>query len=547
MSYLHARRKEVNNYGVDISRLAPALILGVPSDADRSELGVAFALASRRLKASADAPFTLEQLTTALADLEENIKSPRFRLWYQVPANRRVVSADFECQVNGVRYSSDSNFSDLQSVDTATVDRKTLGSLFLSASLQHLLKWQWREAADLARECLKHATKEDVRDEALNLLAASLLMRGDVEKAIDALRKAVEGRWNLALQTNLSVVAAETDPATAAEHMSFLIEGAPDVEQRLQAARLAIKLWKTAQGHETGSDDEDDFDPPPRPVLDAIYALLDSEDLSEEDFYEFGLFLARVDTEKLSGEELFTNSRHRASPSADLIQARLQGFMSWVNEFGTVAKKKHDRSRPWIFDDIQDFTRTVGQMIAGDNESSQKLGVLQGFRLFDSGLPPDNSLRVRLLALLILNFEVILESDQSPKDSLDVWLERAYENVRKERFDMESDEKEQLLGAIGAAASTLFLFRYREIRSILPKVENQSLLIAQRTAGLLGSLTANKSALRSTSQPIFSFCNDAKQTFNRLRPMLTENETQKGVDSILAVLTSISQRIQKWV
>jgi hypothetical protein len=498
------------------------------------------------LKTNANSPFTLEQLTTALADLEENVKNPRFRLWYQIPANPSVVAANQTHLINGKRYSNESSFAELQHVAEQIFDREDSRSLVLASALTHLGRWEWSEASNLARLCLKHSADEDIRDEALNLLAASLLMCGEPEKAIDALSKAVEGRWNLALQINLSAVAAEVNPATAVEHMAFLIDGAPDLEQQLQAARTAIALWRRAQGQETGSDDEDEFAPPPRPVLDAIYEFLDSKDLSEEDFYAFGLFLARVDGEHLSESAPLTHSVHASSPSAHLVRARTRGFSSWVGEFGAVAQEEADLVRPWILEEIEDFVRLLARMLLSDTDDEQKFGILRTFTLFNTGLPTNTSSRVRLLVLLILKFHVVLDEDQSPKDEMDDWLEAAFEGVKYETWQVPHNEKQQLLESISKAAVTLFFYRYKEIRELLPQIENQSLLIAHKTSGFLGALTANKTALKAAACKITTFSSDTQRTLSRLRQMITDDDARQTADSILNALATIAQRVQKW-
>lgn len=198
----------------------------------------------------------------------------------------------------------------------------------------------------------------------------------------------MEGEWNLTLQTNLAAVASETDPATAINHMSYLIAGAADSEQRRHAALLAVALWKHSQGEEKGSDDEDDFDPPPRSVLDAIHGLLNSSDLTEENFYDLGMFLARVDDDGFIGRQLVDLGPHRNSPSARLVKARAKGLLEHIAEFGPLAKARDDLARPWIMTAIEQYVRMLGRMISDGKEiERQKFGIVQAYKLFDTGLP----------------------------------------------------------------------------------------------------------------------------------------------------------------
>jgi tetratricopeptide (TPR) repeat protein len=533
---------------VDLASVAPSLVIGVAGNADRADLGIAFALASRRLKTSSTAPFTIEQLTTALADLEENLKTPRLQLWYQVPANPQLVDTDPVIAVRGVRYDLKNVPSDLELLVAQDANAEDLARLVLAAAIKSLYAWKWEEAAELSRKCLKYSKVEDLRDEALNVLAATLLARGEAAKALAALRKAVEGEWGLALQTNLAVVASEADPATAIEHMSYLIAGVEDSEQRRQAALLAVALWKRSQGEEKESEDEDDFDPPPRSVLDAIYDLLDSSDLTEENFYDLGMFLARVDADQLNVIDLFENSSHSSSPSARLIRARANGYFEFVAEFGPIAKARDDHSRPWIMNAIEQYVRAVSQMIAdGDNTERQKIAIMHGYKLFDTGMPMNSVARVLLLAVLILNFKTILPEDGAPKDVVDEWLTHAFQNVSREQFEMDGDQKESLLEAIAAAAYILVHFRHKEIIPTLRQADNQSLIIAQKTSGFFSSFTVDKSAVRGAARPIFDFCAESKRTYARLRPMLKDETARNSVDAMVKVLDEISARVSQWV
>ncbi len=177
---------------MDLAAVAPSLIIGVSGDANRAELGTAFALASRRLKTSSSAPFTIEQLTTALADLEGDLKTPRLRLRYRVPANPAVVDMDRVLEVKGERYDATNLPSDVAPLIALGADAEDLARLSLAAAVKALYAWRWESAADASRVCLTLSKEEDIRDEALNVLAATLLVGDEATKALDALRKAVE-------------------------------------------------------------------------------------------------------------------------------------------------------------------------------------------------------------------------------------------------------------------------------------------------------------------------------------------------------------------
>jgi hypothetical protein len=149
--------------------------------------------------------------------------------------------------------------------------------------------------------------------------------------------------------------------------------------------------------------------------------------------------------------------------------------------------------------------------------------------------------------MLILNFDAILPDDGAPKDVVDEWLTHAFRNVSSDQIEMVGEQKENLLEAIAAAAYTLVQFRHKEIFPTVRQAENQSLIIAQKTSGFFGSLTADKSAIRRAARPIFDFCAESKRTYVRLRPMLQDDKARESIDTMVGILDEISARVNQWV
>ena len=183
----------------------------------------------------------------------------------------------------------------------------------------------------------------------------------------------------------------------------------------------------------------------------------------------------------------------------------------------------------------------------GDNKERQKFAIVQSFRLFEAGLPTTSVERVLLLVVLILNFEAVIDDDGAPKDVVDEWLAYAFRNVRKNRVEMEGEQKTFLLEAIAAAAHTLMVFRHKEIVPTLRKAENQSLVVAQKTSGFFSSFTVDKSAVRTVARQIVDFCAESKKVYERLLPMLQDQEARDSVVGIVRVLEQIDGRVNNWV
>ena len=166
----------------------------------------------------------------------------------------------------------------------------------LEDALRGLLEARWQEALSSAREVLGCTAREDLRDEALNLLACAQWQLGDDERAIGALREALEGEYNLSLQTNIGVVAANLEPSTAAEYLAQLAVEAPTVGLRYSAAMRGLSLWKADR------DDEDDSPLPPL-LRDALRSLTQttsgSTNLSDSEFWSLLFSMASHDSDWL--------------------------------------------------------------------------------------------------------------------------------------------------------------------------------------------------------------------------------------------------------
>lgn len=76
-------------------RRNPYVILGIPFSADEAQARSGFAKASRRLRTDEDAPYTMEDLTWALHQVEQIIAEPSMAFdVYRVPADPTVANVD---------------------------------------------------------------------------------------------------------------------------------------------------------------------------------------------------------------------------------------------------------------------------------------------------------------------------------------------------------------------------------------------------------------------------------------------------------------------
>lgn len=118
----------------------------------------------------------------------------------------------------------------------------------LTQSKEALYADSFPEAAKLARECLRISTLEDIRDEALNLLAVALFADQNLPAASAALEKAVEDAFSDRLLANWAIVKSHAEPESASASWLAVAEKAEHPALR-GAAGLAVL--------EGASDDED--------------------------------------------------------------------------------------------------------------------------------------------------------------------------------------------------------------------------------------------------------------------------------------------------
>jgi hypothetical protein len=115
------------------------------------------------------------------------------------------------------------------------------------ADLQRLLGliWEarWDDALTVGHRLIEQLSDEQQQDEALSLTAYVLSHLGDDLAALKLVERALEGSYTEALLVNASILAARTEPETAAKHFARLIQEAPNSELKTAALLKAIRVW----------------------------------------------------------------------------------------------------------------------------------------------------------------------------------------------------------------------------------------------------------------------------------------------------------------
>lgn len=119
----------------------------------------------------------------------------------------------------------------------------------LTKAKEALYHDRFADAADIARECLRISTLEDIRDEALNLLGVALYSQGNEQAAATAFDKAIEDTYSDRLLVNWAIVKSAATPETSSE---YWLEVAKKAENQSLRAAAGLRLLSSLTEHEDG-------------------------------------------------------------------------------------------------------------------------------------------------------------------------------------------------------------------------------------------------------------------------------------------------------
>lgn len=518
------------------SDTAPHVVLGVRPDASPSDLTVAFARSSKRIKTSNSSPFTIEDLTSALSNAETLARKKEFGLKYTVPANLTIFQPDASFSYEGQELRANMVLEDIDISAISKTEKEDAASTFLCAAINQLFVWNWQQSAQYARVCLRLSNQEVVRDEALNVLAVTLAIAGEGSKALDALKKAVEGHWNLALQTNLSLIATELDPDLAISHISYLVDGAENEDEKLKACLLAIALWKKSQMEHTGSDDDDDFEPLPRKFLDSIHNFVKNPTISEENFYKFASFLARVDAVNLKASETVRNSVHHQTKSSKAVELRSNGLLKFMMGITKIAGIS-DTKRPWLNEEIDDLLKaTVNGILDQDDEENSQFFFNIGFSMLNDGVDCSTHQRIMLRALISIFITGHLDENATPSSKFIGWLLEANSATEKNDANLTDEQKSFVIESIGEGANTLARLYHDAGIETANNVRVAAQQLDRRTKGFFNSLTADRADNRRIAVAINDASNNVLGDLSAILPLVSNTEVKNAVGHMIANL-----------
>lgn len=515
---------------------APHLYLGVSSQAPQISVSAAFAMATRRLKtAPSTTTITVQDLTSALSAAERRADS-QLVLQYQAPANSGAIPDATTCTIGGQALTVDTGPNEFSLDKVPEVEKESVASFLLKAALQALHQWRWADAVSLGQSCLRLSRIEDTRDEALNLMAAAFAMQHESQKALDALKQAVAGKWNLNLQANLVLIATLISPQTAVEHLSHLILGAESASERLGASRMAVDLWAQVTKDLGG----DDAPPLPRPVIDSFYALSKQAGLSEEEFFDLGLFLAESDSTEFQRRGVIRESPHRSSVSARLIEAAAQDLWGYAAALVVAENRGEFVGRPWLQARLDTIVGSLNDLFSSDE--IQEKPVDFAFGLVDSGLSCKTLERISLLSFMIWYLrDSFTDENAVPKDEFVNWIVFAHGSVNAQGAfkDRVPEHVELVKGFVQSATNALLFLFYRGSW-------NQGTEIEQNINGIMQENQKwfpNREGIIQASREVVGWCDSVTRNCQPLRQWCNDFELNPHVDELLGHVSQFRRAV----
>jgi hypothetical protein len=481
---------------------------------------VGFARAAKRIKKLDEAPFTVEDLTAALAAVESTSTSTT-EFVYALPSDPELL----------VGWTSEA--AELARADEhADVERAAQGHLV--AAIDLLLEWKWVDAEAAAKQVLRLSHIETTRDEALNCLALSMAMQGENDKAVAALKQAVDGQWNFALQQNLGILALEGDPELAANQATFWLEAAKTPEEREQALLTVLGMWMSLRD----GDDEDEEIPLPSRIRASFRQALAAE-LPEDTFRLLGTFLAQNDKDWVLKASNWAGGPLGDSETANLILARAEGLEHFLDFLMENAKS----NSAVVQESINQLVRDMNEVMF--TEESALFAASVCTKLFDQGL--DFSTFERVLARPLTVREICMAiggDDGEPVEKVLDWLILAKAAITS--LDVTEESREllrEITGSGGNIAAAVFHdSRMDDARRIFENLQEINALHMSYGA----RRRINKTGLREATSAMSRWCSDTRRINEKCMQVATNEDLRKAWTELMTAIAGIERNIRAY-
>jgi hypothetical protein len=392
----------------------------------------------------------------------------------------------------------------------------------LSAATDRLFAWDWEGALEAAKGCLRVSRDEEIRDEALNLLAAARWQLGDDDAAFHALNEAIDGRYTEGLQVNMGVVAGFVDPQVAAEHLGRLANTAPTLALRASAAERALTLWFAAS--EPWETDDDGEETLPSTLRGSLRALV-RNDIPQQTFIRFAKALARWDSDWFGDDSSLAGAPYAGSDEARAFQAKARAFPEFVKELASVIGE--DPESAWATEEGKELVAmALGTLMTDDPPIG---AAFFGLELVDSGIPMPPLERIRISAFAIDAIaDAIDPAEGEPKEEfLDTLIARQADVAEVPEADRDTAWEIFQYGLRRFTGVTL-ISRSRQLDDAIEMYNS----INSQLYGVPRS-QINMSAVRSGTQPAVEFLGDTNRLVRKMLSHLASGEFRDSVEAFL--------------
>lgn len=112
------------------AKTAPHLVLGIESGASQNDAVRGFALRSRKVKADLSLPFSIEDLTAALSEIQQGSRDGAIHLRYSIPCDVRAHEPTASFTHNGEVFNAQSDFTHFRTLDISPENQMGAGTVF---------------------------------------------------------------------------------------------------------------------------------------------------------------------------------------------------------------------------------------------------------------------------------------------------------------------------------------------------------------------------------------------------------------------------------
>ena len=406
----------------------------------------------------------------------------------------------------------------------------------LQDSLQAVLQARWTDALDLAKEVMRYTEREDLRDEALNLMACAHWQLGNDDEALAALRSALEGEYNSALQINVGVVASNLEPVVAAGHLGKLATEAPSSQLRVKAAIRGVQLW-------SADLEIDDESPLPGQLLDALRTLAadGQQDLtmSDNEYWSVLEALSVHDSEWIGTSLKHSspvNGRDVMMPvnGRDVMMgvavARAENPVEYVKAVGRLSAS----TSSWCQEQRESIVGLVLALQLNDPMSIFAAVMGMEFLKTDIAISADEAIRVRCLTLIGVSGS--MDEDHEPSDEVQGYLQSAHDLMGSCTPEQQADLKP----LIGYAGRALLVSVATSRGRLVDQVAEASSKLAT-TLSQVPRRRRNMTEVRDWVRPMRKICTDSIRDLKRLSVHADDDDLLAFVNAVIAQAVAINE------